>query len=82
LKKRGFEIIIFTARLSETTIANNGLNKKEILSDIESWLNEHDIYYDKITAEKLPAEYYIDDRAIQIKNGNWKKVFETLKENL
>jgi len=82
LKKKGFEIVIFTARLSDTTIANNGLNKKEILSDIQSWLNEHDIYYDKITAEKLPAEYYIDDRAIPIKNGNWKKVFETLKENL
>jgi hypothetical protein len=34
---------------------------------------QNNIPYDMITAEKVPAEYYIDDRAIAFR-GNWLQV--------
>ena len=38
---------------------------------IEDWLKEHDIEVDGMTAEKLPAEIYIDDRAFKF--DNWSR---------
>jgi hypothetical protein len=40
---------------------------------VESHLIQYNIPYDTITAEKVPAEYYIDDRAIAFR-GSWLQV--------
>lgn len=78
--KNKYEIIIFTTRVSET---NKSPEKtKMLLVDLKRWLSDHEIYYDQITAEKLGAVAYIDDKAIRF-NGNWKetlKFVETLEE--
>ena len=57
----GYQVIIFTCRLSETTHGKDGVIKQRKM--IEDWLKEHSIEVDGMTAEKLPAEIYIDDRA-------------------
>jgi len=73
LKSKAYEIVIFTSRASKTNaLENGGDSKKEILK-VESWLKDNDIYYDLITAEKLAANFYIDDRAIHYDN-NWDAV--------
>jgi phosphoglycolate phosphatase-like HAD superfamily hydrolase len=75
LKSMGFEIVIFTARLSSET---NDADKQR--SMLEDWFREYDIYYDRMTAEKLPAEFYIDDKALRIEDGNWGSVINSVKE--
>lgn len=71
------QIVIFTTRVSEGHNAEMGRNYNESIKDVENWLNEHDIYFDFITADKLPAIAYIDDKAIEFKN-NWKDIKEKI----
>ena len=78
LKDLGYEIVIFTTRASES---ENGDHKTQI-KNISSWLQKHDIYFDRITAEKLNADFYIDDKAIRIENGDWDSVLYTIKKVL
>lgn len=68
-----YEIVIFTTRASATYKSPEEM--KALLTDMESWLKDRDIYYDRITSEKLGAIAYIDDRGVRF-NGDWK---ETLK---
>jgi len=65
----GYQVIIFTSRLSETANGKSGVAKQRKL--IEKWLKKYNIEVDGITAEKLPAEIYIDDRAFNF--DNWSK---------
>lgn len=68
LKLEGYQVIILTTRLSETA---NG--KEEVIKQkqmIEDWLKEYGIKVDGITAEKLPALLYIDDRGFMFE-GEW-----------
>jgi len=58
--KKDYEVIIFTTRLSETSNGKEGVEKQRKM--IEEWLNKYDIKVDGMTAEKLPAILYIDDR--------------------
>lgn len=74
-KKDGYEIIIFTCRLSETAHGKEGVQTQRKM--IEEWLKEHNIQVDGITAEKLPAEIYIDDRGYRFE-GKWDK--QTVQE--
>lgn len=64
LRDLGFKVIIFTSRLSETT---QGIDTEHDVNEqrkmIEEWLDKYDIEVDGMTAEKLPATLYIDDRA-------------------
>ena len=82
LRKKGFEIVIFTTRASETNAKENGGDHKEQIKKVGEWLNKHEIYFDRITAEKLAADFYIDDKAIQIKNGNWDSVLKAIKKRV
>lgn len=70
-----FEICIYTARLS------NHNESKDILTQIirvKKWLDENQVKYDKITANKYPAEFYIDDRSLFDKD--WKVIYNTVKK--
>ena len=70
LKKLGYEIVIFTTR------AIDGPTEVQYVAD---WLRKNDINYDLITDKKLPAEYYIDDKAIAFK-GNWREALDQMNE--
>lgn len=79
LKNQGFEIIIFTSRASTINNKEMGGNLLDQIKKIKEYLKEYDIPYDGITAEKLAAEFYIDDKAIHIPNGNWDHVVQTIQ---
>lgn len=79
LKDSGYKIIIFTSRLSSSS---NGEDKIKIQKiRIMKWLKKNGIEVDGITSEKLPAEIYIDDRAIHF-NGNWDDTMNEIKLRL
>lgn len=73
-----FEIVIFTARASKTQHEKHERDVNKTIKNVEDWLNEQGIKFDFITAEKLPAIVYIDDKAIEFKN-NWLEIHERIK---
>lgn len=75
LRDKGYEIVIFTTRASESHNINP--KSKELISDLENWLKQNNIYFDKITSEKIGAVVYIDDRAIRFEN-NWNDIIEKI----
>lgn len=80
LKQNGFTIIIFTARLASFSLKKSGISYEQEYQRLEEFLKKYEIPYDMITAEKYPAAFYVDDRAIHIEDGDWdvvKKVIET-----
>lgn len=80
LKQQGWEIVIFTSRMSPTWWEAEGFEFKKAMvtqsTFIEKRLNDFGIPFDRITAEKVPAEYYIDDKAIEFegKTHSWKEI--------
>jgi len=82
LKRQGYEIVIFTTRASKENAEELGGDHEEQIQKVSQWLKKQDIYFDKITAEKLAADFYIDDKAIQIPNGNWKSVLNVIKKRV
>ncbi len=72
LKSKGYEIVIFTTRASKTAASNFGSDYKKEIMKVENYLKHYNIHYDLITAEKLAADFYIDDLAIHF--NNWKSV--------
>lgn len=71
--RQKYEIVIFTTRASSTY--NSPGETKVLVNNMKKWLLDRSIYYDKITAEKLGAVAYVDDRGVRF-NGNWE---ETLR---
>lgn len=69
LRNNGYLVIIFTARLSVKSHGIDAVKKQRIR--IKKWLQKNGIEVDGLTSEKLPADVYIDDRAIEF-TGNWK----------
>jgi hypothetical protein len=82
LKKQGYEIVIFTTRASRENALATGDDHIKQISNIETWLNNNEIYFDRITAEKLAADFYIDDKVVLIKDGNWEDVLKVIKERM
>ena len=81
LKENGFEIVIFTTRASKNH--NIKPTSDELIADVGDWLKTNNIYFDRITSEKLGAIAYIDDRAIRFEN-NWNDIIKkinTLEES-
>lgn len=70
LKESGYRIVIYTSRLSRAWLASESHNAIDHIDYIRMVLDRDAIPYDDITGEKIPAEYYIDDRAIEFKE-NW-----------
>ena len=73
LHKAGIRIVIFTSRLSPLWLIDAGYRESEQREHIERLLRRDGIPFDEITAEKQPAEWYVDDRAIRF-SGNWPAV--------
>lgn len=82
LKRNGYEIVIFTTRASKQNADELGGDHKDQIKKISKWLKEKGIYFDKITAEKLAADFYIDDKAIPIESGNWDTVLKVIKKRV
>lgn len=76
LKDAGYRIVIFTSRLSPTWLASTKYTASEMLDHIEAVLKRDGIPYDLITAEKVPAEVYVDDRAIRFQEGEWPAIVD------
>jgi len=75
LKEQGYTVYIFTARLLDFKDFNLALKQ------IESWLEKYKVPYDHITCLKVPADAYIDDRAVHF-DGDWKKAQKDLNKIL
>ena len=71
LKAAGYRIVIFTSRLSPTWLESAGETAGQQIDHIESVLRRDGIPFDLITSEKVPAEVYVDDRAIRFAPGDW-----------
>ena len=82
LKRNGYEIVIFTTRASKENADELGSDHNEQIKKVTDWLNKHGINFDKITSDKLAADFYIDDKAIHIDNGNWATVLNVIKKRL
>jgi len=82
LKRNGYEIVIFTTRASQNNAAEQGGDHREEIKKVGQYLNKHGIHFDRITAEKLAADFYIDDKAIHIQNGNWNTVLNVIKKRI
>ena len=78
MKSQGYKIVIFTSRCSTTWCEQSGESLAANLVWVIDRLIENGIPYDDITAEKVPAEFYIDDRAIEFR-GDWNEVLERMK---
>lgn len=71
LKAAGYRVVIFTSRLSPTWLAEAKYTASDQLDHIEAMLRRDEIPYDLVTSEKVPAEVYVDDRAIRFAPGDW-----------
>lgn len=74
----GWKIVIFTSRMSQSWHQSSGERANEQYAYVSSTLIRLGIPYDKITAEKVPAEAYIDDRAIEFTGDNWPQIAERI----
>jgi hypothetical protein len=79
LRDSGYEIVIFSTRASLLNAEERKQNVEDAIQNISNYLKNHGIYFDRITGDKIAADFYIDDKAIAIKNGNWRDVLSQIK---
>jgi len=69
LRERGYIIVIFTSRLSTVWHKNEGRDPARGIFEQVTYLQEYFERYglpaDHVTAEKVPAIAYLDDKAIE-----------------
>ncbi len=71
--KNKYKIIIFTTRASERY--NQTPSRGELVKNVKDWLKSNDIYFDDVTADKIGAVAYIDDKAIRFED-NWNQILK------
>jgi len=76
LKKNGYEIVIFTARICPQNRGNSVEEAKKQYYQVVSWLTKWKIPFDRITCHKLNAVAYIDDRAVPF--SSWSQALTDL----
>jgi hydroxymethylpyrimidine pyrophosphatase-like HAD family hydrolase len=82
-KEAGLTIVILTSRMSRSWHEHEGFSDDEVAEQYEyvhKRLERHNIPFDRITAEKVPAIAYIDDKAIEFKpdENNWEEIRERI----
>lgn len=80
LKNAGYEIVIFTTRASQKNAETYAYDLEDEIQNIKNYLSNYEIYFDSITGDKIAADFYIDDKAVYIKNGNWNNVLSQIKK--
>ncbi|EGQ8093383.1 capsular biosynthesis protein, partial [Vibrio vulnificus] len=86
-QKKGFEIIISTARNMRTYDGNVGKINIHTLPTIIAWLDEHKIPYDEILVGKPwcgNQGFYIDDRAVrpsEFANLSYEEINELIEQD-
>jgi hypothetical protein len=65
----GYTVVIFTSRLSPSWCASVKSDVHEQREYVENILDAYDIPFHLITAEKLPAAVYFDDKAVRVEPG-------------
>jgi len=73
LRRAGYKLVIFTSRLSPTYLDAQGEDFGEQRAYVEGLLERDGIPFDDVTAEKVPAAVYLDDRALRF-DDNWNAV--------
>lgn len=75
LSSKGFDIVLFTAKVKPDRPLVNGKTGSELVWE---WLSKYKIdkYIKEVTCEKPRALCYIDDKAIEFKT--WDKVIDRL----
>ncbi len=76
-KDAGLTIVIFTSRMSQRWWDHEGFSGTERDKQrmyVEGTLTRLGIPFDDITAEKVPAIAYIDDKAIEFTGNNWDEI--------
>lgn len=81
LKSKGYEIVIFTTRASKTNADEQGGDHKKEIIKVENWLKNYGIHYDLVTAEKLAADFYIDDKAYHY-GRSWEAVKDQITKKM
>lgn len=76
LKAAGYRIVIFTSRLSPTWLEAAKYTASDQLDHITAMLWRDGIPFDLVTSEKVPAEVYVDDRAIRFQPGDWAAIVD------
>lgn len=71
LKAAGYRLVILTSRLSPQWLASVAYTDGEMRDLVEGMLRRDGIPFDEVTAEKVPAQVYVDDRAIRFAPGDW-----------
>jgi len=80
LKQMGFTLRIFSSRLA--TVWLNAADE-DLYSQIDymmEMLSKYNIPYDGFAFQKEPAQFYIDDRAIEFKN-NWGEIVSRIAKH-
>lgn len=84
IKKMGYNIIIHSVRTASYwyMIGDNKIPRNENQVElIKNYMIENNLPFDAIwLADKPLAKYYIDDRALQLKNGDWDLIINKIKE--
>lgn len=70
LKEQGFKIGIFTSRLSKRWLKTENQDRNKHRVYVKYMCKFNGIPCDFITAEKIPAEFYVDDKAAPF-GGDW-----------
>lgn len=72
----GFDVRIFTSRVSPRWLEHSGNKLEEQLDYIVTKLKEYNIPFTEIIGEKVPAMAYVDDKAIEFTGDNWAQIQE------
>ncbi len=68
----GYQIIIFTSRLSPSWLASVDHTADQHIHYIKEYCERYDIPMHGVTGEKIPSVLILDDKAIRV--TNWKQV--------
>lgn len=70
----GWTVVIFTSRMSQTWLDDAGEDQRTHIDYITGLCARNGIPFDYITGEKVPAQAYIDDKAIEFTGDNWSQI--------